>query len=208
MDNFPQIRLITTNDYISEINKSIEVRNYMSALVLSLMIPDICSKRLKNVGYVKWFNIYVYRKYYDNPKRSEIKDYYKKSKTYKVKFNGSTCYSLRNAILHSGSPYIVFTKEKDRLKANVDHIELCVNGQSDRKNQYGEAVHIVTYNDMKKSVSIRINIVNFAEKMIAGYKDFLLDNNIDNLELFDMIDWDKKGGKIVFIPNEDNKDRA
>ncbi len=208
MDNFPQIRLITTNDYISEINKSIEVRNYMSALVLSLMIPDICSKRLKNIGYVKWFNKYVYRKYYDNPKRSEIKDYYKKSKTYKVKFNGSTCYSLRNAILHSGSPYIVFTKEKDRLKANVDHIELCVNGQSDRENQYGEAVHIVTYNDMKKSVSIRINIVNFAEKMIAGYKDFLLDNNIDNLELFDMIDWDKKGGKIVFIPNEDNRDRA
>ena len=44
MIGFPQVRCVTTNDYIEEINNAIDSHNYLSALVLSLMLPDICSK--------------------------------------------------------------------------------------------------------------------------------------------------------------------
>lgn len=201
MNGLPQIREISTDDYVEEINKAIEEHNYLSVLVLSLMIPDICSKYYTNCGYVKWFNKYVYRKQYDFSQKKDIKRNHSKSKTYRIKFNGSTCYALRNAILHSGKPCLIFTNEKDRIKANVDNIELCVNGNSDKYSQYGEAVSITNYNDMTKKVSIRINIVIFAKKIILGYRDFLADNNIDNMKLFHMIDWDKKGN-IIFTPNE------
>jgi hypothetical protein len=190
MNEIQMIRDVSVNDYIDEINDAINTHNYLSALTLTLLIPDICSKSIKNCGYVRWFNKYVYRNYFDFPKNKDIN--YKKSKTYKIKFNGSTCYALRNAIIHSGNPNISFKKKNDRIKANVDNIELCVNGKSDKDNQYGEAITFFYFNDNIKTVTIRINIVLFAEKMINGYKDFLKDNNIDNIYLFQMIDWDKK----------------
>lgn len=107
MIGFPQVRCVTTNDYIEEINNAIDSHNYLSALVLSLMLPDICSKY-------------------------------------------------------------------------------------DEKTNYDET----------KSVSIRINVVIFAETMINGYRDFLSYIGKDNIKLFNMIDWDKVGGKIVFTSNK------
>jgi len=204
--NFLQVRIITIDDYINEINSAIDSRNYLSALVLSLMIPDICSKHDKVTDYknsnkyVKWFDKYVYKKYYNYPRKSEIKNV-KNKEMYKIKFNGSTCYALRNAIMHSGKPHVIYNDKKNRIKANVDYIELCVNGSSDRSVQHGEGASITLYDNKSKSVSIRINIVIFIDKMLAGYNDFLADNNINEIRLFNMIDWDEIGGKIVFTPN-------
>lgn len=204
MKGLPQIRDIGINDYIDEINKSIDNKNYLSALSLTLMIPDMCSKVIglnKKSGYVKWFNKYVYRNYYDIPKKKQIKKADKRvTNTLRIKFNGNTCYALRCSILHSGNSYVEFENKKDKIKANIDRIELCVNGNSDRENQYGESVSIVSSNyDEKKDVRIRINIVNFADTMIKGYKDFLEEIGQDDILLFPMIDWDKKG-QIIFTP--------
>ena len=208
MDMFPQIRLITAGDYIVEIENAIASHNYLSALVLSLMIPDICSKYdNKNNGneekkYIKWFNTYVYKKYYNIPNNKQIRKTKTRKEMYRIKFNGSTCYALRNAIFHSGNPYLIYKNKKDRIKANVDAIELCVNGESDIESQYGEGASITIRGDNSKSVSIRINIVLFVENMISGYNDFLTQNSINEIKLFNLIDWDKIGGKIVFTPNE------
>ncbi len=208
MDMFPQIRLITAGDYIVEIENAIASHNYLSALVLSLMIPDICSKYdNKNNGneekkYIKWFNTYVYKKYYNIPNNKQIRKTKTRKEMYKIKFNGSTCYALRNAIFHSGNPYLIYKNKKDRIKANVDAIELCVNGESNIESQYGEGASITIRGDNSKSVSIRINIVLFVENMISGYNDFLTQNSINEIKLFNLIDWDKIGGKIVFTPNE------
>ena len=48
---------------------------------------------------------------------------------------------------------------------------------------------------------IRLNIVNFAKDIIDGCNRFLKENNIDDIRLFNMIDWDKKGN-IIFTPHE------
>ena len=111
-------------------------------------------------------------------------------------------YALRNAMMHSGNPYLEYKDKNLRIKANVDYIELCVNGSSDRDMQHGGGASITRYNDETKSVSIRINVVIFAETMINGYRDFLSYIGKDNIKLFNMIDWDKVGGKIVFTPNK------
>ena len=44
MNEIPQIKEIVINDYIKEIENLIENQNYLSALSISLMMPDICSK--------------------------------------------------------------------------------------------------------------------------------------------------------------------
>lgn len=208
MMGFPQVRCVTTNDYVEEINNAIDSHNYLSALVLSLMLPDICSKydeksnyNDKEKKYIKWFNKYVYRKYFNFPGKREIKKVRNKE-MYKIKFTGSTCYALRNAMMHSGNPYLEYKDKNLRIKTNVDYIELCVNGSSDRDMQHGGGASITRYNDETKSVSIRINVVIFAETMINGYRDFLSYIGKDNIKLFNMIDWDKVGGKIVFTPNK------
>ena len=63
------------------------------------MIPGICSKTLawrKKLGYVNWFNKYVFRNYYDRHKKKQIKKVSKElASTYKIKFNGNTCYAFK-----------------------------------------------------------------------------------------------------------------
>ena len=73
------------------------------------MIPDICSKydektnyRNEENKYIQWFNKYVYRKYFNFPGKKELKKV-KSKEMYKIKFTGSTCYALRNAMMHSGN---------------------------------------------------------------------------------------------------------
>ena len=195
--NFPQVLPITVGDYIKEINNAIDSHNYLSALALSLIIPDICSKYIekeKNENdakkYIKWFNKYVYSKYYS---RAYEKEVIKKDdrEIYEIEFNGAACYALRNAVLHSGSTRLKYIKNEDKIEAVVDSIELCVNSKKNRNMQYGDSVSITVYGDNTKSISIRINIVIFAENMISGYNNFLLDTNMKDIELFNLIDWDR-----------------
>ena len=196
MSELPQIREIVVNDYITEIENLIKNKNYLSALSISLMMPDICSKFQNKNGndkekYIEWFNEYVYESYYKGLLSNEIE------------CNGNVCYALRNSMLHKGNPYIEFlgkSKKADKVKAKNDGIQLCVNGNSSIERQYGEAV--TKYRNQNYiHITIRINIVNFSRNMINGCKNFLRKNkNISNTSIFYLIDWDKKGGEIKFTP--------
>ena len=76
MKGLPQIREICVNDYINEIYSSINNQNYLSALSVALMIPDICRNQLglkRKNGYITWFNKYVFKKYYDIPHKHYLK---------------------------------------------------------------------------------------------------------------------------------------
>ncbi len=203
MQGLPQIKEICINDYIKEIHSSLENKNYLSALSVALMIPDICRNQLglkRKSGYINWFNKYVFKKYYDIPSKHYLKKLDKGiGETYRIKFNGNVCYALRCAILHTGSTVIEFENKKDKLKARIDKIELCINSESNFDNQYGESSSIVTFSDNTKSIRIRVNIITLIKNILAGYKTFLKENNIDKDKLFYLIDFDKKGN-IIFTP--------
>lgn len=200
LEYFPQIRRIKIDDYINEINKSLETKNYLSALTVALMIPDICAKKIGDrKGYAKWYNKYVYPVYYTIEYEEENVRIDRKYKTSQVKLNGNVCYALRNAILHSGKSELIFTSDVQREQAKVDRIELCINGNSPAGRQYGEAVYITTCNKKVQEIVIRINIITLVTCIVEGYKEFK--KELDGTALFDIIDWDKKGGAIVFTPN-------
>lgn len=197
MDGLPQLREITLKSYLDEINKSIECRNYLSALTISLMIPDICSKYLgymndNGKGYKMWFDKYVYEKYYVIPHSN------KQTKISNIKFDGKTCYSLRCSILHEGTTPLEYKYIKEEDKKRYKKVSLSVNGNSDRNSQYGEASFVSNYANIEELTS-RINIVNLANNIIEGCNEFLREEKINDIRLFAMTDWDKKGN-IIFTP--------
>lgn len=205
MLDLPQTRSITIKSIVDEINKSIEDRNYVSVLTMSLMIPDICSNYVGWInkdgkGYKNWYDKYVYA--YKEVPIVQLKKKYGKNipKTYDIKFNGKACYSLRCSIFHEGTTPFEFKYLKQEKMKRIKTIELSVNSESDKDLQYGEAKKIERYGNMEQQV-IRLNIVNFAKDIIDGCNRFLKENNIDDIRLFNMIDWDKKGN-IIFTPHE------
>lgn len=180
---------ISIETYISEINVSLNNKNYLSALSVALMIPDICRKISNDdLGYVEWFNKYVYKDYYNFPKMEQIEKNSKAYELYEIKLNGNVCYALRNSILHTGTSSIEIKKRGQKECAKIDQIELCINGKSDRNSQYGEAVSITDYNRDNKIISIRINIIILINSILKGYEKFKEENK--KTYLFTIIDWD------------------
>ena len=89
---------------ISEIRKALDNKMFISALSLSLTIPDICGK-LENISgndkekYIKWFDNNVASQYVPEIviEDDDLKMGEKRSLT------GIRCYGLRCAVLHSGN---------------------------------------------------------------------------------------------------------
>lgn len=88
------------NHLIEAIKKSLSNENYISALYLSLTLPDICAridsidnKTSKN-KYINWFNTYLAETYKHN---------IGSEKTEHVFLTGDDLYALRCAVLHEGS---------------------------------------------------------------------------------------------------------
>ncbi|MFH0857688.1 MAG: hypothetical protein V1848_02995 [Candidatus Magasanikbacteria bacterium] len=86
---------------IKSIENSLQNRNWYSALVLSLVLPDICAKlegseECSRKRYPKWFNTYLGKKY----------DGF---------LSGEDCYALRCAFLHEGTSITETQSAKDVL---------------------------------------------------------------------------------------------
>ena len=190
MEIFSKYKSISLDDYINEIKKSLENRNYLSALSVALIIPDICKKMSdEDLSYADWYNKYIYEKYYGIPYDEEEIKQDRTYKTSQIRLNGDVCYALRNAILHSGKLQLIYRKKENRQKAKIDKIELCINSKSPINNQYGEAVSIITFAD-KKEISLRVNIITLINCIIDGTLEYK--KQLDNKDLFIMIDWDKE----------------
>ena len=135
------IKRVTVEDFLIEIKSCIDNKNFLSALSMTLVIPDICSRISKKLedsssrtaGYASWFNKWVYRKYYSMPKEKYIRRLKSiNPELHRIKFNGAICYKLRCAILHHGNINLeIPSKEKDRLKMKITNIKLCLNSKSD-----------------------------------------------------------------------------
>lgn len=171
------------------------------------MLPNICAKienpnleKIHKEKYVKWFNKWVYRKYYSHPSNREIrKGNVKNPNLYKIKIDGDLCYALRCSLLHSGDDKIKIEEiwrnsaGKKNIKRIVPNkIELCLNSDSELEFQFGEATSIIgNLGNENTEISIRINIIIFINNIVNGTKDFLKQNNIENNSLLKIIDWDR-----------------
>lgn len=94
---------------IKDINIALNNNSYLSALALSLTLPDICGKieypdfknnkgkRLVGKQYAAWFDDWVSHYYADNTVWTED------GKAINPFFTGRMCYSLRCSFLHAGN---------------------------------------------------------------------------------------------------------
>ena len=93
---------------IDEIEICLEQDMYMSALMLSLTIPDICGKveypNEKQIAprYIRWYNKYM-EQYKQGTSAYDIDLPY---------LSGEVVYNLRKSVIHSGNPNIDYTKVK------------------------------------------------------------------------------------------------
>ena len=88
-------------DLIDAIYKSLESENWYSALITSLILPDICGRiqypNMKSKGrYIQWFNHYLLG-------------------IYKNFLTAPDCYALRCSYLHDGSDNILDQKARKIL---------------------------------------------------------------------------------------------
>lgn len=95
---------------LQSIGKSLKDENWYSALILSLIIPDICGKfedtsKISSKRYPEWFEKYL-------------------GKKYNWFLSGNDCYALRCSFLHEGSNQITDQRARDVL----DYLVFIPNG--------------------------------------------------------------------------------
>lgn len=107
---------------IKDIRNALDNECYLSGLALALTLPDICGKVMfrgkkgRNV-YIDWFDEFVSPYYQgDGTDLYEI-----------TKFDGTACYSLRCAYLHSGNADL--KEQNPSLKIN--QFNLCLSSNKD-----------------------------------------------------------------------------
>lgn len=113
---------------IDDVNKALDAGAYFAALTLALTIPDICAKaeygdsfRNNKKRYVKWFDTYIGKYEICPGQDGEDRMSY---------LSGEVVYSLRNNMLHQGTPNI--NKDKIIDDANkIDEFSLVIEGKNE-----------------------------------------------------------------------------
>ena len=141
---------------IKSIENSLKNKNWYSALVLSLILPDICAKlegsnKSSSERYPEWFNTYL-------------------GKKYNGFLSGNDCYALRCAFLHEGSSNI----EKQRAKGVLDHFVFVSNGS--HCNRFNNFFFGDPKYDGKNFLQLSVN--NFCQDMIEATKQWLGDPTV------------------------------
>lgn len=159
----------------SEVEKCLQTGCYFAALMVALTLPDICGKaefpdipRVKR-RYIGWYDEYVGK--YENSNEPGC------SNDGKMHYlSGEVVYSLRNAMLHQGTPNI----DTDEIKEDcckIDEFVLVID------NAMAVNIKSVTHDDDAVYRTYEVNIVEFCSKLVrvamAYYKD-----NQENFNFF------------------------
>ncbi|MEH7249774.1 hypothetical protein V7114_23690 [Neobacillus niacini] len=154
---------------IKDINLALTNKSYLSALALSLTLPDICGQieypdlKKKNgernirKQYESWFDDWVNQYFADNTGWTE--DGYKANNPY---FTGEMCYSLRCSFLHAGNTDIKNWGDKEDADFHYSYeFELAVGG-ADKTGLYWVNP---TNNNSKilKTKTVRVSIDKLCE---------------------------------------------
>lgn len=175
---------------LEDIENAVQNKSYLSALALTLSLPEICGKI--SVGhseyfYSEWFDKWVYPYCYNE--QEEMKKNNPDPRiieVLEVKFDGIACYNLRNALLHEGT-----TKLRNIKGHEIEYFELYHNGDSEF--QLCEMTGLITDNDGIKKWCFRINIICLIKNIVEGCRKFIKNNEevVAKCNFVKLIDWDK-----------------
>ncbi|MDA2730454.1 hypothetical protein PDR34_11750 [Bacillus cereus] len=150
---------------IKEIMNSLDNKNYLSALALTLTLPDICGKiaypEIKGVRerYAQWYNEYIHK--FENPDGMEDVD----------RFDGDAVYKLRCNFLHDGSSDI---REYMRGKYNQTESKDFVFELTDTITSYSKDWED---NEDDCNIRIQIGVIDFCRKMCWTAENFYNKNS-------------------------------
>ncbi|EJR28507.1 MULTISPECIES: hypothetical protein [Bacillus cereus group] len=153
---------------IKEIMSSLDNKNYLSALALTLTLPDICGKiaypEIKGYGavgkrYAQWYNEYIHK--FENPDGMKDVD----------RFDGDAVYKLRCNFLHDGSSDI---REYMRGKYNQTESKDFVFELTDTITSYSKDWED---NEDDCNIRIQIGVIDFCRKMCWNAKNFYNKNS-------------------------------
>ena len=154
------------NNLIEEIENSLMNKNYLSALALTLTLPDICGKiafpEIEYVGerYVRWYNEYIYKYEIpstDTPENTLVPD-------------GKIIYKLRCNLLHDGSLDVEEVIRKEKGIGDSTKLKFILTNNFTSYNKMWE-----NGDKSKTSILIRIGVEDFCRKICAVVKNLYCD---------------------------------
>ena len=160
---------------IKDIRNALDNGCFLSALALALTLPDICG-RVKFRGekgkkvYIYWFDEFVSPYYQSDDKYADV---------YKgTEFNGTVCYSLRCAYLHSGNADL---KEQDPY-IEINQFDLCL---SNNKNSgvYVDMHEVITPDcSDEKMYRVRLDVRKLCKILCDAAEKYYIDH--EDKEMF------------------------
>ncbi len=173
---------------IDEVNKSLDNNLYFAALSLVLTIPDICGKAEypnKGVGerYITWFDEHIGQ--YEEAPNEEVD----------IKcphLSGEVVYSLRNSMLHQGTPNV--NKDKIRKECNKIDRFVLIKEPKNEFDIYADSSSCspdgwwMFQEGIKRSYHMSIRRLCF---LICGAAETYYENNREKFDFFDYILVDK-----------------
>ena len=167
---------------IDEVNKALDNDLYISALSLVLTIPDICGKaefpeleKQTKKRYTKWFDEHIGKYEEDTEIVGGLKCPH---------LSGEVVYSLRNSMLHQGTPSI----NKDDIKTEYNKIDRFILVK-EPKNEFELYSDTSSYNpsgvgfrmDIKRTYHLSIRRLCF---LICKAAEAYYDNNKEKFDFF------------------------
>lgn len=149
---------------VEDINKALEREAYLSALSLTLTLPDVCGKaeypNLK-VGehYIKWYDEYI----------GKYETYGGRTTPY---LSGEVVYSLRNSYLHQATPNIDKTKIKESQN-KIDEFILQIHPKK-QFDIYADTSSIMNFGSAEKRiyyVNVRRLCLIISQTALGYYKE-------------------------------------
>lgn len=170
---------------IDDVNKALEAGSYLSALSLVLTFPDICGKaeypQEKSTAkrYKKWYDEYIGK--YEQCPCEHCQN------TPMPYLSGEVVYSLRNSLLHQGTPNI------DPLKIIIDTNKIdCFELVIETKKTfdiYTDASGILNGSVRTYRVNVRRLCLIFSNSVRVYYEE---NKNKFNFFKFTIIEWDNE----------------
>lgn len=173
---------------IDDVNKALDAGCYYSALTLALTFPDICGKaeypqKSTTMRYKDWYDDHIGR--YEQSPCEQCQDM---PMPY---LSGEVVYSLRNSLLHQGTPNIDVNGIKDSNN-KIDLFELAI----ESKNSFDIYADLGgVYNGRVRTY--RVNVRRLCLILCLTAKAYY-EKNKDKFAFFhcSIVDWDSEVAKI------------